>query len=154
MDTSALIYLNDFRKFDSMLTVSDVIKEVKDRATALKLSGLRVSVVEPAKQAVNEIRETAKATGDLEKLSKTDVKILALAKQSGSTIISDDHNVQNVAEKLSIPYISIFSKRITKLITWKRRCAVCNKYFDRGRFCSICGSRLRRVPVSSKQIKT
>jgi len=152
LDTSAIIYLSDFRKFDEILTVQEVIDEVKDRVTAMKLSGLIFKTVEPSPAAVEEIKRTAKETGDLEKLSNTDVKVLALGKEYCCTIISDDRNVQNVAEKLGIDYISIYSEKITKLITWKKFCKNCEKFYDKKRVCPVCGEKLVRVPESFREI--
>jgi len=152
LDTSAIIYLNDFRKFDEMITAQDVIDEVKDRITAMKLSSLNLKIIEPMKKTIEEIRKVAKETSDLEKLSKTDIKILALAKENNCVIISDDYNIQNVAEKIGINYTPIFSKKITKLIKWKKFCKNCKKYFEKEKFCSVCGEKLVRVPVESKEI--
>lgn len=152
LDTSSLIYLSDFRRFDEILTVYSVIKEVKDKITSLKLSGLKLEIVEPKKETVEEIKEAARKTGDLEKLSRTDLEVLAAAKENNCTIISDDRCIQNVAEKIGIGYISIFSKKITKLITWKKYCGNCKKNFE-GRECPICGAELSRVPERSVEIK-
>jgi UPF0271 protein len=151
LDTSAIIYLNDFRNFDEMFVVDDVVKEVKDRTSEMKLSGLKFKVAEPSEEAVNEIKHVAEKTGDLEKLSVTDIKVLALAKDTTSTIISDDRNIQNVAEKLGIKYISIFSKKITKLITWKNYCKNCKKFFEK-KVCPVCGSELVRVPEKAVKL--
>jgi UPF0271 protein len=152
LDTSAIIYLSDFRKFDEIFTVQDVIEEVKDRITAMKLSGLKLKITEPKKESIEEIKKVAEETSDLEKLSKTDLKVLALAKEKNCTIISDDYNIQNIAEKIGIDYISIFSKKITKLIKWKKFCKNCKKYFEKEKFCPVCGEKLIRVPVESKDI--
>lgn len=152
LDTSSLIYLSDFRRFKEIFTVSSVIREVKDRITALKLSGLKLKIVEPKAKSIDDIRKTAKSTSDLERLSRTDVEVLAAAKEKDCTIISDDKSIQNVAEKLGINYISIFSKKITKLITWKKYCKNCKKFFE-GRECPICGGRLVRIPKKSVEIR-
>lgn len=152
LDTSAIIYLNDFRKFEEMLTVQDVIEEIKDKITSMKLAGLKLKIVEPKKESIEEIIKVARETGDLEKLSRTDIKILALAKENSCTIISDDYNVQNIAEKMGIKYISIFSKKITKLIKWKKFCKNCKKYFEEEKICSFCGGKLIRVPIEAKNI--
>lgn len=152
LDTSSLIYLSDFRKFDEILTVYSVIKEVKDRITSLKLSGLKLKIVEPKKETVEKIKEVARETGDLEKLSGTDIEVLAAAKENNCTIISDDRNIQNVAEKIGIGYISVFSKKITKLITWKKYCKNCEKFF-KGSVCPVCGAKLARVSEKSVEIK-
>jgi len=152
LDTSSLIYLSDFRRFDEIFTVSSVLGEVKDSVTAMKVSGLKFKVVEPKKETINKVRKVAKTTNDLERLSKTDIEVLAGAIENDCVIISDDRNIQNVAEKMGIKYISIFSKKITKLITWKKQCLNCKKDFE-GEFCPICGEKLMRVPKKSIVIK-
>jgi UPF0271 protein len=152
LDTSAIIYLNDFRKFDEILIVQEVIEEVKDKISSMKLSGLKFKIVEPYKTSIEEIKKVAKVTGDLEKLSATDIKVLALAKEKNSTIISDDRCVQNIAEKLNIKYISIFNKKITNLITWKKYCRSCRKIYDGKDVCPVCGNKLARIPSESRKI--
>jgi len=153
LDTSSLIYLSDFRKFDEMFTVDSVLREVKDRITAMKLSALKLKVVEADEEIIKKVIGIARQTGDLEKLSRTDIEVIAVAKENNCTIISDDRNIQNVAEKLGINYISIFSKKITKLITWKKYCENCKKYYSRRNVCPTCGAALKRMPASSEQIK-
>ncbi|HKZ45134.1 MAG TPA: hypothetical protein VJ343_00340 [archaeon] len=153
LDTSSLIYLNDFRGFDEIFTVNSVIREVKDKVTLLKLASLRLKIIEPKSETIKEIENTARETMDFEKLSRTDIEVLASAKENNCTIISDDRNIQNVAEKLGIGYVSIFNKKITKLITWKKYCNSCKKYFAEGKDCSICGEKLSRVPEASIEIK-
>lgn len=152
LDTSAIIYLNDFRQFDELLTVQEVADEVKDKISSMKLSSMNLKIVEPAKKILNEIKATAKETGDLEKLSKTDIKVLAAAKENGCTIISDDYTIQNVAEKLGMDYISIFSKKIERLISWKRYCKSCKRFFENEKECPRCGSKLVRVSEKSAKI--
>lgn len=152
LDTSAIIYLNDFRTFDEILTVQEVVNEVKDKVSSMKLAGLDFKIAEPSTKTIEEIKQIAKETGDLERLSNTDIKVLALAKENNCTIISDDRNIQNIAEKLSIGYISIYNEKITKLITWKRFCKNCRKFYDKEKVCPVCGSDLSRVPKDSREI--
>ena len=153
LDTSAVIYLNDFRSFEEMFTVSNVIEEVKDKVSNLKLSGLKINVVEPSESAVKQVKEVAKRTGDLEKLSHTDLKVLAAAREHKLTIISDDYNIQNVAEKLGIKFISIFNRQITKLIRWKYYCKDCKKFYDDKTSCPRCGLPLIRRPEKIRKIE-
>jgi UPF0271 protein len=147
LDTSAIIYLNDFRKFKEIFTVQEVIEEVRDKISTMKLSCLSLNVVEPMQQSIKEIEKIARETGDLDKLSKTDIKLLALAKEKGLVIISDDRSIQNVAEKAGMKYFSVFSKEITKLIKWKKFCKSCKKFFENGEYCEICGNKLVRAPI-------
>ena len=153
LDTSALIYLNDFRKFDEVLTVDSVVREVKDKISMMKLSVLKLKVVDADEKIIKEIIEVARQTGDLEKLSRTDIEVIAAAKENNCTIISDDRSIQNVAEKIGINYISIFSKKITKLVTWKKYCENCKKNYSHENICPTCGAELKRIPASSEKIK-
>lgn len=152
LDTSAIIYLNDFRMFDEMFTVSDVVDEVKDRISALKLSGINLHIIDPTDSSVKEIKETAKKTGDLDKLSTTDIKIIALAKERMLTIISDDYNVQNVAERTGIKYVSLFNKKIINLVQWRKYCDNCGKFLENRDTCPKCGSQLIRKPAGKEFI--
>mgnify|MGYP001612027102 CR=1 FL=1 len=153
LDTSAIIYLNDFRMFDEIFTVSDVVDEVKDKINTLKLSGIKLKVVEPSESSVKRIKELAKETGDLEKLSKTDINILALAIEEGLVILSDDYNVQNVAEKIGLNYVSLFSKKITSLIKWGKYCDNCQVFYENVDNCPKCGNKLVRKSASKEFIK-
>lgn len=152
LDTTAIIFLNDFRKFDEILTVPEVIEEVKDRISSMKLSGIKIKIIEPSKESIEKIKSAARETGDLEKLSKTDIRVLALANENNCEMISDDRNVQNIAERIGIKYVSVFNEKITKLINWKKFCRNCKKDFQQGDVCPICGSKLSRIPRNSKDV--
>lgn len=152
LDTSAIIYLNDFRKFDEIFTVSDVVREVKDKITTMKLTSLNLKIMDPREEVLREIKNIARDTGDLEKLSETDLKILALAKERNCAVVSDDRNIQNVAEKIGINYVGVFSERIKKLVVWKKFCKNCEKYFESGAVCPVCGSKLVRSVKTSTEI--
>jgi len=147
LDTSAIIYLQDFRKFDEIFIPTLVAEEVKDRLSVMKLESLNAKKIEPNKKFLDEVEAIAKKTGDLEKLSKTDIQVLALAKELKATIISDDYNIQNVAKKLKIEFLPVFSKGIKEIFFWKKYCPNCKKYFKSElEECPICGAKLKRVP--------
>jgi len=119
------------------------------------------------------VKRAAKETGDFDQLSETDKKILALAndlakaKTEGGRqgadrvdcmIVSDDMGVQNVAEKMGIKHMPVFNRRISKMIMWGSYCENCKKYYEgyeggKARVCRVCGSMLKRVPVSSKDLE-
>jgi UPF0271 protein len=154
LDTSAIIYLQDFRKFGEIFTTDSVIREVKNRTAVMKLSALNIKVMEPGKKSLNEVKKIAGKTGDLEKLSSTDLEVLALAKELNATIVSDDYNVQNVAKKIGIKFISVFSRGIKQLFVWKKYCPSCGKYSkDELKECPVCGARLKRIPRKKVELK-
>jgi UPF0271 protein len=121
LDTTALIFLNDFSAFEQAYTVQDVVEEVKDRKTVMKLDSMLASlkVVEPETAHIEHIKTVADETGDLKKLSETDIKVLALAKQLDCVVISDDYNIQNVAGHTNIDFVSVFNPAIKKLKKWQ-----------------------------------
>ncbi len=153
MDTSAIIYLNDFRIFEELYTVSDVIDEIKDKVNALKISGMNIRILEPRESSIKEIKRIAQDTGDLEKLSKTDIKILALAKEKELSIISDDYSIQNVAQKIGINYVSLFNKKISKTVKWRKYCNNCRSFFEKIVKCPKCGGVLTRRRVTEEFIR-
>ncbi|MBI2084513.1 MAG: DUF1272 domain-containing protein [Candidatus Aenigmarchaeota archaeon] len=148
LDTSAIIYLNDFRMFEEIFTVSEVVEEVKDRISVAKLAGIKLSVLEPGKEAVKQVKEAAANTGDAEKMSGTDFKVLALAKEYNLVVVSDDYNIQNVAQKLGVAYLSVVNK-ITKSVKWASYCNNCRKFADSKNTCPNCGGKLARRPKES-----
>lgn len=153
LDTSAIIYLNDFRMFDEIFTVSEVLEEVKDKVSSVKLSGINLKVIEPDESSVDMIKKAAKETGDMEKLSKTDIKILSAAKEFGLVLMSDDYSVQNVAEKLGIEYMPASGKKITKAVNWKKYCSICIKFYGNMDVCPRCGGELIRKRAMEDLIK-
>lgn len=122
LDTTALIFLNDFSVFDQAYTVQEVIEEVKDKMTSMKLATLtkNLKTMEPEQRFVDEVKKAAEETGDVAKLSCTDIKVLALTKQLNCVVVSDDYAIQNVASHIDVKYASVFSPNIKKLIKWRR----------------------------------
>jgi len=153
LDTSGIIYSYTF-DYEKIVTVHDVLNEVKDKISTAKLASLNINVVEPNKESIDNIRHVAKETGDLEKLSQTDIKLLAVAVETGYTIVSDDKNIQNVAEKLKLRYIPVLFKKIKELIIWRKLCKNCRKFFSINmKECPVCGSELKRVPIEKQALK-
>ncbi len=152
LDTSAFIYLTDFRMFDEIITVMDVVDEIKDKINSLKLSGIKLTILDPKESSIKEIVKISKETGDFGKLSDTDIKILALAKENNSSIVSDDYAIQNVAEKLGLEYVSLFNKKITKQFQWKNYCQNCKKFYENDGKCPKCGGKLTRKAIDEKFI--
>jgi UPF0271 protein len=128
-----------------------VVEEVKDRISKIKLEALNLRILEPDKRFLEEVKIIAKKTGDLEKLSRADIQVLALAKELKANIVSDDYNIQNVAKKLGIEFTPVFSKGIKKIFYWKKFCPNCKKYFNSDlKECVICGARLKRLAKTRK----
>ncbi len=147
LDASAFIY--GMFPAGELLTPARVYAEVKDEASRLKLEMLPgLSVREPEAGSVEAIRSAARETGDILRLSPSDVDLLALAleeKNAGKDValLTDDYAVQNVARKLSLAIMPLHQKRIKNKIVWEKRCIGCNRTYAEGDVCEVCGSPLR-----------
>jgi endoribonuclease Nob1 len=107
-------------------------------------AGLRV--IPPTPQSVAVADEAASRTGDIHKLSETDLEVLALAKDVHGCVVTDDYAIQNVAATLKIPFQPINQAGITQVVTWAYKCRGCGKqYQDLAKECTVCGSEVRAV---------
>lgn len=144
IDTSALFSMEDLPQGDLFVTPG-VIRELekyKDRRLVYWEEMLKVS--EPSTASLSEIKKAAISTGDDARLSPVDISILALAKELGAVLLSDDYSIQNVARYLSIPFKGVGMKEIKEVIKWSYRCTGCGKYWDKNmNECPICGSPLK-----------
>jgi len=146
LDTSALISGEDFLEGEFFTTFS-ALKEAKKKGITPQLSSIlsiRVSVKKPGKEHIEAVSEHAKKTGDIKRLSPTDIEILALAKELDATILSDDYSIQNLAKEMEMQYHGVLLKEIREKIYWTYRCKGCLQYFDEPhKTCPVCGSKLR-----------
>jgi len=162
LDTTAFIVgFNPYDLHEETYSVPNVKEELMEDSTAkLRLNAAvksgKLKLREPAVQALNKAREASREVGDLLSLSEVDLKILALAVQlkgEGYTprIITDDYSIQNVAKKLSVDYTSIITYGIKFHLKWLLYCPACHKKYPpdfESERCSICGTRLKRKPLS------
>ena len=113
-----------------LVTTPSVIEEVKDFESRLglelSLEVSRVSVEEPSAEAIDRARRAASELGVLERLSRTDLEVLALAldkARSGAevAIATDDYSVQNVATYLGLRFLPIKTRGIDRIRVFKRK---------------------------------
>ncbi|NPB01699.1 MAG: ribonuclease VapC [Methanopyri archaeon] len=131
LDTSAII--KGFVPPDDAkcYTVPEVVSEVRDDISRARLSSYNVMILEPKDWAVRRVKRMARLTGDLEKLSDTDVKVLALAvilkdRMSDDVhLVTTDYAMQNVASNLGIEIVPLYDREIDEVIgpgenKWKK----------------------------------
>jgi UPF0271 protein len=117
-------------------------RQARDLDLAIELS---IIVRSPETEALKVVAAAASRTGDDNRLSQTDIGILALALELKAVIISDDYSVQNVAKVLDISCQGSLDG-IRKVIHWTYRCRGCGRYYDEAQpDCPICGSEVRTV---------
>ncbi len=142
LDTCA--FFTQMHPNGKIATVKNIEDEIINRQSKqyyynLKSKGLKI--IEPVTESLDFIKEKAKETGDLDVLSLTDIKILALGYELQGTIISDDFAIQNVSLYNGLEVISCSGKKIKEIRMWKYRCSACKLVTDKkSETCNICGS--------------
>lgn len=118
--------------------------------SALIESG-KLIVTEPSHPLVDEVRLMASRSGDVIKLSDTDVSVVALGlqlKRDGYnvTIISDDYSIQNLVNFFELKFSPVMTRGISKTIRWFTYCSGCGKVFHKSdvTVCDVCGTKLKR----------
>ncbi|AGK61651.1 putative nucleic acid-binding protein, consists of a PIN domain and a Zn-ribbon module [Archaeoglobus sulfaticallidus PM70-1] len=150
IDTSAIIFKKGFYK--KMVTVPEVVEEVKDSNSSSYLSIIDLEVIEPDRKYIKNIERVARKTGDIYRLSETDIKLLALASELSEkeevVLVTDDYSIQNVARKIGFKTDSIIQKGISSEYKWVRKCRGCKRVIkDDVDRCPVCGSELYLVRV-------
>ena len=89
-----------------------------------------VIVTIPDKTAFTEVNHQANETGDIAELSECDMSVVAVAfelqsKNNLVEIITDDYDIQNLANYMGIPYKGIYWKGITQIHVYSWVCTVC-----------------------------
>ena len=98
LDASALL---SGASFDGELyTTPEAVAEVRRLGSTPQLDAVlatKVRILTSAKESIEEVDAVARETGDIARLSPADRGLLALARQLGATILTDDYSIQNVA---------------------------------------------------------
>lgn len=147
---NAVQYLRNYRCF-TIPEVIDEVKTMRHRACIEILLDLKVlNIINPERSYVEGVFEVAKKSGDVSSLSKTDLKILALALQLREQgfkplLVTDDYTVQNLASRLNLRWRNVKVNAIKRRIRWRYRCIACNEeYSEYLEECRICGHKLKR----------
>lgn len=145
LDSSA--FINEYHTTQQTATIPLVREELEDesayRYDAMEGSGMHIHI--PTDETIDTVRRAARELGDLEELSRTDVRLVAAAFELDGTLVTDDYAMQNVAEKLNVTVEVIAREGISEQRQWTFQCQGCGREFDeRLDRCEICGSELTR----------
>jgi len=165
LDTSAILSGKplDFEAAQIITTqsVSDELKPGgRDYRNFQFLKEKGLTIFSPSKRSLQKIKEIVAETGDIDRLSSTDLEILSLAyemktENKNPIILTDDFSIQNVAEYLKIRYESINQLKITKKFKWICRCRGCGKKFEGNiRVCPVCGTETKKIVSSEERTST
>ena len=165
LDTSSILSGKQISfKDGKLVTTTSVIDELKpggkDYRYLTYLLENELAVLDPKKSSIENIVKKSIETGDYNRLSKTDIDIIALAidlikkLDNDVIILTDDYSIQNLSNYLEINYCNISQKPITKRFKWIYKCMGCGKKFSKNiKVCPICGSSIKNIISKSKKIK-
>ncbi|ODS41888.1 MAG: hypothetical protein MSIBF_00555 [Candidatus Altiarchaeales archaeon IMC4] len=149
IDSSAVLHSSiDFSDGGYLMTNDAFGEIISDNAKSVLNSALRMgflSISDPTEKYTSSVAKAAKDTGDIESLSMTDIRLLALALEKKAMLLTDDYAIQNVAKKLNVPFVSVAKEGITKDIQWVWLCRGCGKKYPNAiRSCGVCGGLVSR----------
>ena len=156
-DTSAFIGGMDPQAIQiDQWTTPENLEEIRNKNTKeilkMAIKTGRMKLRSPSQKFIKTIIEAAKKTGDFQKLSEIDIKVLALALEFNSEnwnpiLMTDDYSIQNVASHLKIEYKSVTEAGIRTQLRWKVFCPGCNTDYPANiklKKGEICGTKLKR----------
>jgi|YNPBryantNP2012_1023418.scaffolds.fasta_scaffold11356_3 UPF0271 protein len=164
VDTSAVLSGKPLTFNDAaMTTVPSIQEEIRKGGRSSRnleyLINTGLNTEAPSTRSISIIKKTAERTGDLDRLSKTDVELLALALDYRNndydvTILTDDYSIQNISETLHINFQGLNQRGITKKFKWIRQCPGCRKKYNKNiKTCHICGAETNLIPAKKTNIK-
>ncbi len=157
VDISAITAGYMARAADNAYTTGEILREAKAPETMLRVRALieagRLAVRDPRKQAKNAVINLARRTGDLQRLSKADISLVALAydvKLAGQTpiVLTDDYTLQNICSRLGIKWKPVRTRGIKDVVNWILHCPACKRNFQpriKAVECPVCGTKLKRI---------
>jgi len=145
LDASA--FIQEYHTTEPTATIPRVREELEDesayRYDAMEGSGMHIQI--PGERTVERARRAADASGDLDVLSMTDVRLIAATLELGGTLVTDDYAMQNVAESLDVGVEMIAQEGIDEQRDWRFQCQGCGREFgEKKDRCPICGTDLAR----------
>ncbi len=145
LDTSAIISGKNLPYDAEYYVPESVLNEIRYRDNlSFFLENLKVH--NPCKESIEKAIEFANKTGDIHKLSKTDLDIIALAIEINGIVITDDYAIQNVLKYIGLKFSGLSQREISKIFQWKYRCTGCMRYYEKYyESCPVCGSKLKLV---------
>jgi len=129
---------------DAILATTQFVFEelVSDSARlAVEILGEKLNLINPKEGTIKEVMIAATEMGEYG-ISRTDASVIALAKDMGGTVVSDDYTMQNVCTGLNVPWLPVRKKGITDFRKYESRtkCKACGRPLTGGSTCAFCGT--------------
>ncbi|MDR0523884.1 MAG: nucleic acid-binding protein [Candidatus Methanoplasma sp.] len=144
LDSSALFSMENLPDEDFVCPPGVVGELRRHGDRRLDLWGDLLRVSDCTKASLDAVSKAASKSGDSGRLSPVDFTVLALALDTGGTILTDDYSIQNVARIMGLPYRPVGVAGIKRVERWNYKCVGCGKWFsEKTDECPICGSATR-----------
>lgn len=160
LDASALIN-GFFNENELNVMVSSAVNEIKDINAEMLLNSCikdnKIKIEDVNVGDYDQLNEVLLESGDLMRLSQTDKEVIALAIKYNSMgydviTVTDDYSLQNVLKLLNLQFKTVYTKGISKTISWEKICKGCRKKYPKDtqeEECEICGSPIIRKRVNA-----
>lgn len=143
IDANVLIHGSERElPFDRMLTVPSVTDELESFRAQQRFESDDIQIREPEQARINTVTDRADDIGA--DLSQTDIELLALALQEDGILVTDDYEMQNLAEHLDIQTKTFLKDGINTAEEWTEVCTNCGREVD-GPTCPVCGAETRKT---------
>jgi UPF0271 protein len=153
LDASAILSGKDISSQEKLYTSPLIVEEIAHGRMRRHLDYLieaGLEVLTPSDKALQKVEKTAVESGDIGRVSRADMEVLALARELEAVLLTDDYSIQNLASILNIKYQGIAQEGIKETYKWKFRCKGCGRYYDEMyETCMVCGSDLKTIRKSS-----
>ncbi|MDD5142521.1 nucleotide-binding protein [Methanoregula sp.] len=124
-------------------SVCDELIDIRAKGNFEKLCAKGLTVLSPAGDSLRAVDRAAEKTRDSSVISGTDRDLLALAKELGAVLYTDDFAIQNVAGVLGVETRPILQRK-ARQVRWKYRCTGCGRYYSHDGDCPVCGAAIKR----------
>jgi UPF0271 protein len=124
-------------------SVCDELVDIRAKGNFEKLCTAGLTVVSPARESLQAVDRAAEKSRDSGVISGTDRDLLALAKELGAVLYTDDFAIQNVAGVLGVETHPILQRK-ARPVRWKYRCTGCGRYYSHDGDCPVCGAAIKR----------
>jgi UPF0271 protein len=130
--------------FKEAVTIPEVMEEIKSEKGKQNFNTVSISVKEPSENSLEQVSSESASINS--PTSEVDERLLALALDEGSRIITDDKALQNLAMHLGVEFESYMADEVAEKRSWEMVCENCGNKVS-GSKCPECGSEsIRRKP--------
>lgn len=137
LDTNVFLRGKSVPDFDGYLTVPAVKQEIRSDRGISKLEVTDVKFYEPSENAMEKVSLKAEDIGS--QVSSTDMKLVALALEKDSVLVTDDRDMQNLCSHLEVKFQGFMDEAIGQERVWVKKCSNCGETVDE-EACKNCGS--------------